>query len=66
MLRGAVFGDAPDPTANLHVAVRIVGIDDRQRHSRAGFKGARLDPPARGVHSNDAVGVIEPDRRHLR
>src|SRR6516164_4449683 len=33
--RCALFGHAPDPTADLDVTIGIVGIDYRKRHRRA-------------------------------
>src|SRR5262249_54713308 len=63
---GAVLGDALDPAADLHVAVRVVRIDDRERDRRARFQSAGLDPALGGVHANAAVRVGAPDRRDLR
>src|SRR5205814_10337638 len=66
VLVGAFFDAAFHRTADLDVAVRVVGIEDRQRNRRALAQIARLDPALGGVHADHAAGVVEPDRRHLR
>src|SRR5262249_18960909 len=62
----AVFRDAPYAAANLDVTVWVVGIDDGEGHGRTFFQVTRLDPSLRGVHPNETILVIAPDRRHLR
>src|SRR5262249_15858513 len=62
----AVFRDEPDATADLDVTVRIVGIGDRKRDGRVFLQVARFDSSLRGVHPNETILVIAPDRRHLR
>ena len=63
---GALLGHARDLAAHLEVAVRVFGVHDRQRDRRALLHVALLHAALRGVHANDAAGVVEPDRRHLR
>src|ERR1700722_3480003 len=63
---GALLGHAADLAAHLDVPIRIVGVHDRQRDGRTLLHVALLHAPLCRVHANDAVGVVEPDRRHLR
>src|SRR5215469_8863920 len=63
---GAGFDGAPDAAADLHIAVGVVGVHDRERHRRARFQGSRLDAALGRVHPDLPVGVVEPDRGYLR
>ena len=53
---GAIFGGADNLAANLHIAVRIVRIDNREGDRRTHLQRARLDPAARRIDPNLAVG----------
>src|ERR1700730_3310951 len=61
-----LFGAAPDPPADLDIAIGIVRINDRERDRSAGFQVASLHPAFCGIYPNDAVLVVEPDRGDLR
>src|SRR6202035_2660928 len=54
-----LLGGTRDAAADLQVAVRVVGIHDRQRHRRVRLQVARLDPALGGVHANDLAVVVE-------
>ncbi len=62
---GALLGHAFHPAADLEIAISVVGIHDGQCDRRAGRHVARLDPAFGRVHAQHAVGIVEPDRRHL-
>src|SRR5208283_1452093 len=63
---GVLLIFADNRTADSDVAIGIVGIDDRQRYFRTDLHIVRLHSAARRVDANLAVGVVEPDRGHLR
>src|SRR5580704_1409959 len=62
---GVLLIFADDRTANSDVAIGVVGIHYRQRDLRTDLDILSLDPPARRVDANLAIGVVEPDRGHL-
>src|ERR1700733_3032418 len=61
-----LLGHPRDLAAYLQVAVRIVGIHDGQRDRCSILHVARLGPPLRAVHADDATRVVEPHWRYLR
>src|ERR1700687_1676492 len=78
VLAEVLFGEAIDmrvgilfvltdyAAADSDIAIRILGIDYRERDLRAGLQVLRLDPATRGVDTDFSVGVVEPDRGDLR
>src|SRR5262249_23437351 len=63
---GALLSHLTDASANLHVAVRVVGILSRQRHTRVRFQVAILHAAAGRVDAHVRAVEIAPHRRHLR
>src|SRR5262245_3821986 len=62
---GALVGDADHPSLNRHVAVRVVGIRNRQRDARIALEVVRLHAPLRRVHDEVGAVGIDPHGRHL-
>jgi len=63
-IRG-IPGGARRPSHSF-VVVAVVGVHDREGDRRTFGHVARLDPALRGVHTDRAALIVEPDRRHLR
>src|SRR5213593_3016599 len=66
MLDGALLGDLDDLPTYLNVAIRVVGIEDRESDAGIATHVLVLHPPARRVDADVPSVEIEPDRRHLR
>src|SRR5262245_20616475 len=63
---GALLGDLDDPSLDTDVAVRVVGVGNRQRHAGIALEVLRLHAPLRGVDQDVRAVRVPPDRRHLR
>src|SRR5574337_36879 len=63
---GPGLGDVGDPAPELHVAIRIIRVDDGERHGRVAPEVLVLEPAFGGDEANVGAIVVEPDRRHLR
>src|SRR5206468_4650203 len=66
VLVGALLGDFADASADLQVAVRVVGIHDRERDASAQLHVLVLPPAAGAVHDHAPAIVVYPYWRHLR
>src|SRR5205809_5728596 len=66
VLDRAVLGDLNDPPSYLKVAVRVVGIEDREGDAGIAAHVLVLHPPARRVDAEVPAVEVEPDPRHPR
>src|SRR5215831_6776679 len=63
---GPLFGDLDDSTADLEIAVGVVGVLDRERDLRIALQIFVLHPSPGGIEQDVRAVVVDPHWRHLR
>src|SRR2546423_15053286 len=63
---GALLAHLDNPPADLDVAVRVLGVLDRERDARVPLEVLVLDAPARRAEAHVRAVIVHPHRRHLR